>query len=537
VSAIAPGGAAAGAPADPLDALADEVLEIAGAPIDAWAVAATLESRGLRDVDAQRHGRADVFALADEVLVRCRARAALAPPPAAAPLARARRARSLRFARFYARGAFFFVSMGLQIGALLLLGYAQWASIHFTLTRASIVALAAGASFVATAGAVEALGLLGPRYREPGKDLLTERIAWWSLALGALGALLVAGALVVANALAGAPYSAHLVRVGLTYYALLSALWLVNGVLYMLRGYLAMACATVIGIACVAALHAGAGLAITGAQWIALGISIGLSLAWAAALLRGRARATSADLRLARFGPRRLLVRAAAAPLCFGTLYFLFIFCDRLVAWTAGTHPLPVWFDVSYELGLDLALVALVPAVAFLEPTLEAFAARVEDGKADVPASDVAAYNRALLRFHGRRVAATLALALAGAGVAVLAVVLLDDAGALGTLAPYADGDVSPRVFAWGAAGYALLAVGVLNASFLTSLARPWLVIPPLALALLTDVAVGLALSRGGAFWEAVQGLTAGAAAFALLTAALAARTLRRGDYHSLAAY
>jgi hypothetical protein len=519
-----------------LDALADEVLEIAGAPIDAWAVAATLESRGLRDVDAvERYGAAGVFELAGRVLVRCRAR----PPAPRAPRAAddSRRSRTLRFGGHLARGAFFFVPLALQILALIAIGYSQWASPDFTLTQASIVALAAGASFVATAGCVQALGYLGPRFREPGKDMLAERATWWTLALGALGAAVAGGALVAADALAGWPYSHHQTRIGMTYYALLAALWLASGALYMLRAYAGIAAATVAGIGGVALLHGPGDLGIYAAQWSGLGLSTALALAWGGVVLRRRARRTQGDLRVARFGPRRLLARAATPFACYGTLYFALILCDRIVAWTVGDHPLPVWFDVRYELGLDLALIAVVPGLAYLEHSVEAFSAWLVPAQERRPATAIARYNDDALRFYARQLFGALAFALAGVAVALGGVLALDEIGALGKLDRYVHEGTSPHVFAWGAAGYVLLTWALLNASFLLSLARTWAVVASLAVALCVDAGVGLALSRGGSSWEAAIGLTAGCATFALLSAEVVVRTLRRCDWFYLAAH
>ena len=156
-----------------LDALADSVVEIAGVPVDVWAVAATLESRGVRDVDAvKRYGRRDVFDLADEVYERCLQRA---PEPQPQAVQRpSRRAAAVTLAKRMARGAFFFVPLGLQIVALVLFGYSMWASVHFNGAQASVIGMAAALSFVVTGGFVQALGYLGPQFREPGKFRLAE---------------------------------------------------------------------------------------------------------------------------------------------------------------------------------------------------------------------------------------------------------------------------------------------------------------------------------------------------------------------------
>ncbi len=49
------------------------ILEQIQNPVDTWAIAATLESRGMRDIDAvEKCGKADIFDLADEIYGRCR---------------------------------------------------------------------------------------------------------------------------------------------------------------------------------------------------------------------------------------------------------------------------------------------------------------------------------------------------------------------------------------------------------------------------------------------------------------------------------
>ena len=52
----------------PFPELVDLVVERIGVPVDVYAVAATLESEGIRDLDArERFGSADVFDLAEDV--------------------------------------------------------------------------------------------------------------------------------------------------------------------------------------------------------------------------------------------------------------------------------------------------------------------------------------------------------------------------------------------------------------------------------------------------------------------------------------
>jgi hypothetical protein len=526
------------APAPSLDELASSVLEIAGAPVDAWAVAATLESRGMRDLDAvERYGRADVFDLAEEVLRRCRAQQAPARPRAPEP--DPWRPRAARFTKHFARGAFFFVPLALQIVALIVFGYSQWAWVHFSLAQASTIALATGASFVATGGFIQALGYLGPLFSESGKHMLTERLAWAWLGVSLAASFAFGGLLVGVNALTDS-YPGHLVGVGIVYYALLAGLWLSNGILYMLRAYLAMFLSIAIGLAVVIGLREAAGTGIYAAQWTGLGVTVAIALGWAGLVLRRRARDTAGDLRLARFPPRRKLLRLAAPYFCFGILYFAFVLGDRFVGWSAGDHPLPVWFEVRYELGLDWALIAVVAGIAFLEHTVEAFSARLGRVQERFRGTEIAAHNRDFVRFYGRQLAWTLTLAVVGVGVAYAIALGLADLGSIGKLGDieeFVHGPVTPEVFAWGSLGYVLLAWGLLNATILFSLARPWTLVAAIGVALAIDLAVGILLSRSGPYWHSVIGLAVGGAVFAALTTIAAVRTLRRTDFRFFSAY
>jgi hypothetical protein len=290
----------------------------------------------------------------------------------------------------------------------------------------------------------------------------------------------------------------------------------------------------------VVGLREGAGTGIYAAQWAGLGVTIAIALAWAGLVLRRRARDTAGDLRLARFPPRRKLLRLAAPYFCFGILYFALVLGDRFVGWSAGDHPLPVWFEVRYELGLDWALIAVVAGIAFLEHTVEAFSARLGPIQERFGGTEIAAHNRDFVRFYGRQLAWTLTLAVAGvvlAYAAALGLASIGSIGKLGDIEGFVHGPVTPEVFAWGSLGYVLLAWGLLNATVLFSLARPWTLVGAIAAALALDLTVGIVLSRTGPYWHSVIGLAVGGAVFAALTTVAALRTLRRSDYRFFSAY
>lgn len=510
--------------------LARMIVADTGAPIDAWAVAALLESRGIRDLDAREHyGDPDVFGLARRVH-------ALAPAGRAggAPEAPAQRA-ALPVGRLLVRGGFFVASLVIQLVGLGLLGYTQWASLDFTRAQASTVAVAAAASFLVTAGFGGALGYLAPYFSEPRQFHLMRRVTLLvlALALAAIAAGALALALIGTYAVA---WPAGSLRSGLVYYALFGGSTVGVSLLYVLRRYVAMLGTSAIGIVVAALAHEGFGASIEHAQWAGIAASVGLAVAVG---LRGLARLaarTGGDARFARLPRPWTLVRLAAPHFAFSTLYFATVLADRLVSWSAGDHPLPVWFQSHYELGLDWALVSVAAGLAFLEVTVAALARMLEDVQDEHAASDLRGHNRAFTRFWLRHAGAALGLLLGGVLLTVGGVQALDAVGLHAVADRLAD-PVTRRVFALTVTGYVLLGVGLANAIFLFSLVRPWTVVRASAVALAGGLVVGIALSRTHAYWWGAAGTTTSGLIFAGISAVAVWRTLRRADLHLYAAY
>ncbi|MBA3718115.1 MAG: hypothetical protein H0W87_07820 [Actinobacteria bacterium] len=520
------------------DRLAALVLEDIGTPIDTWAVAAALEIAGLRDFDAgTRFGAWDLFDLADDVYARCMTRRDGKPPPVGPVRARPRRtSRLTRFARLYAAGAFFIFPLAIQLAALLVLGYSQWASIHFTARQASIVVFAVISGFVVTAGFVQALGYLGPLFLEPGEYVRARRLVIRTLLLGLLLTFVVADIAWIVNVAANA-YPNKDIGIGLVYYVLVAFVSLANAALYMLRKFLAMVVSTVVGLGVVALIVEQTSWSIYAAHWTSLGVSVLVALGWVWVTLWHRERKTRgvpAPTEL----PRLAYLGYLGAPFfTYGILYFGLLFADRLVAWTTGHNPLPVWFRPAYEVGLDWALVALVLGIALLEYTVNAFSGHVLRVQQEVDGARIREHNRRFVRFYCFQLGVLALLAAAGIALVYEGGVSLRHVSFLHKVGEFFADSATRGVFVAGAIGYALIAWGLLNSLFLLSLSRPKLVLRAIFPAVLGSLAVGIPLSRTYPYWYAAAGLAAGGLVFAAVSGWYVVRTLSRADYFYFAAY
>jgi hypothetical protein len=293
----------------------------------------------------------------------------------------------------------------------------------------------------------------------------------------------------------------------------------------------------VLSLAIAGVLYRRTSMPVAHIHWIALGAGVAMQLGAATVILHRRAARTVGDLRLARLPRPRLLLRRAFPFGLYGLVYFSFLTVDRIVAWSSGSHPLPLWFRSPYELGLDLALGGILFALAFLEITVEDFSAMLVPTAERFEVAATNEFNRVMSRFWAKQLAYVGGLAALGTWAAVGLAVALHRLDVLGTAEKVYSDPVAHYVFGLGILAYALLAVGIANSVFVLTLNRPWRAISAITTGLAVSLLVGIALTVSHPYWTAVVGMLAGAAVFAAISAWQAWRTLRRADYFNYSAW
>ncbi len=525
--------------ASSIEDLVEFVIDETESPVDAWAVAATLESRGLRDVDAEEVYSAEgIFGLADEVYAAVRANLSARANDSTSASTIQIRARVWRFTRLYVKGMFFALPMAIQIVSVLALGYALWAYLRFDEAQATTVAVGTTLSFVVTGGFVQAIGRLGLYYSEQGAHILSRQIQEQLIRRGMITALVVACAWFVVNLWTG-HFPAGTVAVALMYFLLLSALWLFMAVLYTTQRRLGIVLAPTIGVAVIALVFSWGPLGIFVSHWVGLAASCAVAWWWGRRVLIRRTRGSDAGDDLAVLPRPAILAYVVAPYFAYGILYFGFLFLDRMVAWSTAQQALPflIWFRTPYELGLDWALLSLVFTIALLEYTIHSFSELIIPTQERFAAASVVEHNRFFIRFYVRQLIALLVLSVASGFVVYRAVLWTRRFDDLRQVRDFFASEVTVYVFVIGVVGYSLLVLALMNGVFFFALSRPWFVLKPIAAGLITSAVVGFALSRMGQYWLASVGMAAGAAVFAILTTRHAWRVLHDLDYYYYSAY
>jgi hypothetical protein len=516
--------------------LGQQIVDLIGAPKDAWEVAAQLEVLGLRDADAREYGERDLFALAHRLYAQFQRgvfRLDLEDEddaPRVNPI--------VRFFKYSLVGLSFSIPMALQAIAMLVWGYGIWGAIDLDSRTGSAIALGFIASYIVTGGFAQALVRRGLFYVYQDAGWLAR----WTVLRGYWIALRVVLGIVPLALLVNAifdllPWS--MVLLGAGYYVALSILWLNWSMLYLLRKTGLFALTTAIALAAVlaAALLLHLGPIASNAVGLAVADVLTFAIAWR--YLNAIARDKPSEP----VNPPRLtvLVYSTSRFFLYGLLYNTFLFADRVIAWTSlvGREDFPpygFWLNVRYELGMDLALVVVMVLSGMVEYATQRFSETLIPNEKRVKSTDAQTFLDDARKAQRVRV-----LQLGIASIAAMAVAIF--------VANFLRAHAGPRfheplvsltttrVFWIAAIAYVIYMFAVQNMLMLLTLSRVELVTRAVGIALAVNVAVGFICSRAIHYSYAVIGLLAGSIVLWFLTQRSMSRVLGELDSAYYAAY
>ena len=208
----------------------------------------------------------------------------------------------------------------------------------------------------------------------------------------------------------------------------------------------------------------------------------------------------------------------------YGTVYFAFLFADRLTAGTALAlrSDAPFAVPAQYNLGMEMALLTLLVAASGVEVAGALFArAFIRAGVCPLSAGP-----QLLLSVAGRHHLRALTLTITAFAVAAACIALLVRRALPELMTSYA----WSTLFA-GDVGYACLTVGLLNSLVLFQTRQAWTVVQEFTAALVINLTVGYVLSHALGSFHAVDGLLLGAGYFAVASTLAVRRRLKHPDY------
>lgn len=519
-----------------------KVQELIGNPISTWAVAATIESLGVRDIDAKTdYGYDSVFDLADEVYKRIKNKTSRGDEyEDSEDFAFGGIKRTLKlFARFYSAGMVFSLPMISQVIAIIVFEYALWAWFDFNEAQATVVALGTILAFILTGGFIQTLGRLVSKYKGEGNFYLASR-ASWSVMKIAVPFIFISALAIFGLNLILPFYPQPLILLSLAYLIFISLLLLSAAILFASEQRTMILVSILFGTGVVIFGMDFAGFGIYLSQWLGISSATVLMALYAFLYYKFKIRTLRQELFKQSLPEAEVGYYNTYRYFIYGFCYFTFLFMDRLMAWSAGPPPPEyiIWFNTPYELGMDWALISLVITIAMLEYSIYSFSLNLIPAQKKAVISKIKQFNRFFRRFYVKQM--LLLLFIGGISILVTYYGVLSLRVFENDVPEIADFFANPmtfKVFWLASIGYLFLIYGLLNSLFFFTLNRPEMVMYCMIGSLFVNFITGFLCSRIFGLEYAVIGLIVGSIVFAASTGIMARRFFKHLDYFYYSAY
>lgn len=477
-------------------------------PLDSCDVVVRLETAGITDTVARReYGCRNAWRLAE----------ACFPWLRMFPASKVRESRPSALVE-YLKGLSFALPLGFCCLAMAIFHFSLWGG-DVSAHLAAAVGLGTVSSFVTTGGVVQAMARRGLFFLSVQDRATGEVVCWKWVRVGAAW-LVICGLALLAPCRFYHWLPAPFDWIAFAFHMSLGLLWLATGILHMLERNLWSAVATVVGVCSVVLLHRRLQVPLVGAQLT--GIAVAAVFAFSASFVLFRSRRCGTSGRPRSLSPAFDLYLTWPHFL-FGTLYFLLIFSDRVLAWTAPdvSADSPVQFRGDYETALDLALIAFVLQVGRVRASTVTFIRKIVRAQQQHGIDARSEFTHQMRQAYGRSTAGFILL---GAAISAGLYVTVSRLGA-----PF-----NPRsdTLLWALLGGFLMVIGLWNSSLLFWLSLPVDVVTAIAPAVAVDLVIGYLMSRLITYHYAIAGFSSGACYFAVLTTRNLLRRLNSLDYY-----
>ena len=520
-----------------IEKVADEVVDKVGNPLSELAVAALIESMGYRNIDCPvEFGKSDIFELSGDVYKIAKRKARLRKKKESLIEKGARSV--FKVLKYYITG----VSLGLpiitQVGFIVLTGYSLWAWVGFSELQATLVAFATIWSFLVSGGFTQVMGREVTYYLTNGNRVTAKKIAFELLKYGTAVSA-TSGILFFVLNLTFGFFDVAVVPVILTYYILLSELWLVSGVVYAMKKRFPVVFGMTVGTLVVYWLHKFKGESIYVAHFSGLIVANLIIYIWAHAVTK----LTPEDLKKAYVSVKAkrtsVLIYANSPFFKFGLLYFLLLFLDRVVSWTAssGVHPYFFWFKTPYELGMDWALLSFGITLGFLDYLNHNFSELLIPVQKRHPAVRIKRYGGWFIRFYYLRLVLLYAVGVASIVGVYVGVMQFKSLEHIREVREFFASPITFKTYYFASVSYLFLAHALFNNLLFFTLWKPNYGLTSIKIAIVVDLMVGVVASRVFGWEYGVVGFFAGSAVYAIVSSYHAVRFLRDLDYNYYSAF
>jgi uncharacterized protein YkuJ len=527
-----------------LNELISSIKERNGKPVNVRVVSATIESLGIRDVDAQNdygfesipHLAIHIFEIVKKEKELKNKYQILAENKAYKNISLNAYAtlKSKLFIKNYSIGIFHLMPVFFQILSIILSGISLWTFIGFNNLQSTAVVLGVIIGLVTTGGFVQVIGKQVSYYWYNEDYAMTKRTVTKLLFTG-IKSLGITFIIIAALNFFIHLYPYRFVIIVFIYSFLIGVLLLVLSPLYTIKQRWMISVSVIFGTLSTLFLFFYTSISIYLVHWIGISLSVISALCYLHFFFK-KTMLTKKALHNAT--PKMMLsVYRSFNYFFYGVLVYAFIFTDRILAWSSTLNrdiPYIVYYEKDYEIGMDLAILVFFLLAGVLEYSISSFSRNMDYLQRITKYNKITDFNKKMLRLYYKhlRIFAISAIII---GLLLYGIITKPwgyEAGFHETLAP-----ISIKVCLIGSFGYLFFTLGVLNVLYLYTLNQHKIPLIGILMAFLINIAVGITLSRIISYEYSVIGMLIGSLFFMLYTTRATLLYFKNLDYYFYAAY
>lgn len=534
---------------DQIKAIAQLVVAVKernGKPVNVYVVAATIESFGIREVDVKEdYGFDSIMHLAKYVFKAYNAVTLANLKNNNQRIAEAKRHKKLalsgyitvkntkRFISDYASGIIHLFPIALQVFAIILFGFSLWTYSEFNNLQSTAVVLGVIFGFVLSAGFVQVMGKQVSFYWY-NEDYHMARDS--TVRIIKNGALLILAFFLLSIIINFAVpfYPALFVVITFSYAFLIGVLLLVLAPLYALKQRWMISLSILIGTIVALSLHWTTGLH----PYIVHAIGILTAILIVVGYLYFFFRYYLKQHLNEKKKPKKMLsVYRNFNYFFYGTFIFMFVFLDRIVAWSSTLNrdiPYLIYYEKDYEIGMDLAIIIFFLLGGVMEYAIHSYIRRMDFYQLQTKYFEFSDFNDRMKRMYFKHLKL---FALSTVGIIIFIYLLITQPWGYSSGFDEALTPLSIKVCILGSIGYLFLSLGMLNVLYQYTLGQHRKPLLAIIVAFVVNLIVGVLLSRWFSYEYSVIGMLAGAFVFMLMTTRETSRFFKNLDYYYYASY
>lgn len=515
--------------------LLDDVMQRSVYPQDRFEIAALLETMGWNDKRVyEAFGVDGVFDLAEEIWELIQQKIVYAS--FAKPVEKSKAEMLFEVVKSFLRGLIFALPMALSVISMLTLKFSLWSYEYLSVDLATCIAIGTILSFLVVGGFTQAIARRGFFYLFQGYYNMGRKMTFTFIRLGYVACLLTAAAVYLFNLVFNL-VTGYMLAIIIVYFIFMATIWLSVTVMYILRKEQTFTLLMLVGIGMVYVLFRVFELDILIAQLASMLVVSVVGMALVIYFFKQEER--KEEKGIAPKMPRLSLTAYAVMPYFqYGFLYFLFLYVDRVMAWSVNDEFMPffLWFRGDYELGLDFALLVLMLPLGVTEVVVNKMMLDMEAAQKGYWGFETDKMCRHFLAMYHKWMLATGISAVLSAGLVALLMHVMNGSYYQFSGKYLIGSSTTYFVFICSLIAYMILAVALMNAVILFALSQPKLVSRSILPAVGVNILIGFLLTRWIGYSSAVFGLIVGSIVFTWLSYRQVKRVLSHLDYYLYAA-